>query len=370
MTFLTSGSLTLGFKPLLGTNDVTLGSAISSFIGTPTNYFQTNGTGKVIRTVPTGSNLLFPVGKASYNPLNVKNNTGSQDVFSVRVLDSVFLEGTSGSLITTPHVKATWDIYKTNANAGSGVDFVFGWNPSQEVGSFTSYKLNHYASSNWSFASGTSGTPSGTSTKTMSHTGYTGTFSPFAISEGTFALPVELTTFNTNCTEVGTEINWQTASEHNSATFDVAKSRDGSNWSVLETVQAAGNSTSLLDYAVTDTEQVSGIVYYRLNQVDQNGASKIFGPISANCFETTDFTAIVFPNPCATEVTLSIVSQIPSEVNYILISPEGKVLENKQMSVQSGITLFNLDVSNYPSGMYILQFEVNDKRFIKKLTLQ
>ena len=70
------------------------------------------------------------------------------------------------------------------------------------------------------------------------------------------------------------------------------------------------------------------------------------------------------------EVTLSIASQIPTEVNYTLISSEGKELENKQMAVQSGITLFTLDVSNYPSGMYMLQFDVNDKRFIKKLTVQ
>jgi hypothetical protein len=76
------------------------------------------------------------------------------------------------------------------------------------------------------------------------------------------------------------------------------------------------------------------------------------------------------PNPCVTEVTLSIASQIPTEVNYMLISPEGKVMESKQMSVQSGITLFTLDVSNYPSGMYMLQLDVNDKRFIKKLTVQ
>jgi hypothetical protein len=78
----------------------------------------------------------------------------------------------------------------------------------------------------------------------------------------------------------------------------------------------------------------------------------------------------LYPNPCATELTLSIASQIPTEVNYTLISPEGKVLENKQMVVQSGITLFTLDVSNYPSGMYMLQFDVNEKRFIKKLTVQ
>jgi hypothetical protein len=40
------------------------------------------------------------------------------------------------------------------------------------------------------------------------------------------------------------------------------------------------------------------------------------------------------------------------------------------MAVQSGITLYTLDVSNYPGGMYILQFDLNEKRYIKKLTVQ
>ena len=79
---------------------------------------------------------------------------------------------------------------------------------------------------------------------------------------------MELTTFNTNCNEEGTTINWQTASEHNSATFEVEKSRDGSNWNLIETVQAAGNSITLVDYTVVDSEKATDVVYYRLNQID------------------------------------------------------------------------------------------------------
>ena len=356
MTLLTTGALTLGGKPLLGENNLTLGSGITNITSNSSNYIKTNGGGKVIRTIPTGSNLLFPVGKALYNPVSIKNNTGSQDVFSVRVLDSVFLTGTSGTLITTPHVKATWDIFKTNTNAGSGVDFEFGWNASQEVGTISSYKLNHYATT-WSFAAGTSGIPSGTTTKTMSHTDYTGTFSPFAISEGSSALPVELISFNANCTDNATRINWQTASEHQSASFELEKSRDGANWSVVETIAAAGHSSSILDYSLIDTEQSADIVYYRLNQVDQDGASKIYGPISAHCGEAIDFSAGVFPNPTSGELSIQINNVLAQNVHIQICGADGKVLVEGIYTLEAGTTQlpFNLEIVN--AGMYTVKVQ-------------
>ena len=369
MALYTTGSVTLGGKPVLGVNNLTLGSAISSISSGATNYFKTNGTGRVFRNIPNGSNLIFPVGRAIYNPVTITNNTGASDNFSVLVLDSVFLNGTTGPLITTPHVKTTWDISKTNPNGGSGVDFLFGWILSQEVGTFTSYKLNHH-SSTWAFAAGTSQTPSGTTIKGMSHTGYSGTFSPFAISEGAYALPVELISFNANCISNETKIEWQTASEHNTSHFVVERSFEGTIWEKLGEVTAAGNSTSILNYSFIDTDLVArALTYYRLKQLDIDGKSETFGPVSSDC--AIEYTSIgLQPNPCATEVTLSIASQIPTEVNYTLISPEGKVLETKQIVVHSGITLYTFDVSHYPSGMYMMRFDVNDKRFIKKLSVQ
>ena len=369
MSIYTSGALSLGGKPVLGSNNLTLGPDISLITSGDTSYFKTNGIGRVFRNIPNGSNLIFPVGRAIYNPVTITNNTGASDNFSVLVLDSVFLNGTTGPLITTPHVKTTWDISKTNPNGGSGVDFLFGWKLSQEVGTFTSYKLNHH-SSTWAFAAGTSQTPNGTSIKGMSHTGYSGTFSPFAISEGAYALPVELISFNANCISNETKIEWQTASEHNTSHFVVQRSFEGTKWEKLGEVTAAGNSTSILNYSFIDTALgARALTYYRLEQVDIDGKSEIFGPVSSDCaVESTNID--LHPNPCEMEVTISIASKKPTDFNYSLISSEGKLLETKQIAVQSGITLFTLDVSNYPSGMYMLQFDVNDKRFIKKLTVQ
>lgn len=109
--------------------------------------------------------------------------------------------------------------------------------------------------------------------------------------------------------------------------------------------------------------------YYRLKQFDFNGAFEMYGPLKTDC--AVEFTNIGLPpNPCETEVAISIASKKPTDLDYTLISPEGKLLETKQIEILAGITLYTLDVSNYPSGMYMLQFNLNEKIFIKKLTVQ
>ena len=229
--------------------------------------------------------------------------------------------------------------------------------------------LNHYGT-NWGTAVGTSAAGAESPILSMTHTGYTGTFSPFAISDESTPLPVTMSYFNLTCVEEDVEVIWQTASEHNSYYFQVETSLDGLNWEVEETLPAAGFSQELLNYSAVDQDAARKQKYYRLKQVDFNGEFEMYGPLRADCALESTSDVSIYPNPCESLVTVYFTSQIPTKVNYTLINPEGKVLKNKQMSIQSGMTVYTLDVSEYQSGMYILQFDVNDEHFIKKLTVQ
>lgn len=95
-------------------------------------------------------------------------------------------------------------------------------------------------------------------------------------------LPVELTVFEGFPTEQGNVIKWQTASEHNSSHYLLERSTTGefNENSVVQIVQAAGNSTELLNYVSLDKEYSQTINYYRLTQVDIDGQFEIYGPIS------------------------------------------------------------------------------------------
>lgn len=346
--------------------------------GNASSYIKTNGTG-----VLSKNNLLndpndssypnsfeFPVGNSTYNPLLIWNTSNKVGDFSVRVSDNVLLNGTAGMTANSPVVNRTWQVSKSTVNDGNGVFMAFNWDYNDVInGSLVAPKMNYFNGSSWEIPNINNLFPLSPNDKTLEVTNYVGSLSSslFAISEGSSPLPIELTAFNANCSEIGTTINWQTASEHHSASFDVEKSRDGNNWSLLESIQAAGNSTTLLDYSVVDSEKATDVMYYRLNQIDQDGASKIYGPISANCFETTDFTATVFPNPTKDLFTLEISNNTAQNLSIQLIGTDGKVVYQTMQFLEAGTTILPLSSEHLNEGIYTLQ--VNTENAMETIKL-
>jgi hypothetical protein len=133
------------------------------------------------------------------------------------------------------------------------------------------------------------------------------------------------------------EISWSTASERNSAYFSIEKSSDGINWNEINKVQAAGNSTSILQYSMIDNFKDENTIYYRLNQVDNDGKSILYNPESAICIE--DETIRIFPNPTSDgKFTLS------KEVDYDIFDSVG----NKINSIEkSGVYLILIEGKLY-----------------------
>lgn len=105
---------------------------------------------------------------------------------------------------------------------------------------------------------------------------------------GCTTLPIELVSFTGQTHNDDVMLEWTTASEYNNDYFYIERSTDGSNWQRISEVDAAGNSTQLLNYMTFDTEPVKGINYYRLTQVDFDGQQETFSPIAVNILDETD----------------------------------------------------------------------------------
>ena len=196
-------------------------------------------------------------------------------------------------IVTGKQAISCWDISKTYANSGAGVGFVFNWNAGEDV-NITAPMLNHHNGADWDAQTGANSYTA----YSLNYFSYTGTFSPSAISSVNNPLPVELTSFQANC--IGnnqTEVTWTTASEHNSAYFNVQKSRDGYNWESLEVISAAGNSNTTVNYSIVDKNSSNESTYYKLQQFDIDGAKKEYGAISANCTSIAEQLEVdVYPN--------------------------------------------------------------------------
>lgn len=182
----------------------------------------------------------------------------------------------------------------------------------------------------------------------------------YAEDSGT-ALPVEFLSFSASCNETNTtDLKWSTASEHSSDYFKIEKSVDGLNWSMLTTIEAAGNSTERIDYSFVDSEKTRE-AYYKLWQYDFDGTANLLAIVQEKCAGfTRSSEPIIYPNPITEqELTIELRNEKLEYVTVQIYSMQGTLVFSQQMKASEQITLSKLNVD---PGVYqlILQPDAND----------
>ncbi len=126
-----------------------------------------------------------------------------------------------------------------------------------------------------------------------------------AMNPACIALPVVFQSFAaqllSNCS--GVKLNWATATEQNSRQFVIERSSNGSSWSAIGTVPAAGNSNSQQIYSYTDAGITNGAWQYRLREQDLDGREKLSSILNVklDCGKNSYY---VYPNPVRDMLTV------------------------------------------------------------------
>ena len=121
------------------------------------------------------------------------------------------------------------------------------------------------------------------------------------------ALPVELSAFTaTAAGPAVVHLAWTTASEVNSARFEVERSLDGQVFTPVGQVLAQDSKVTPTAYAYQDALPATppGPLYYRLRLVDEDG-SATYSPVRAVRRGGATAGLLVFPNPAAGPATLA-----------------------------------------------------------------
>jgi len=355
-----SSSISVNFVKFYSTTkDMILGNntlTVSTISGCSADrYVKTNGTGRLKMNVASGASTLYPVGNSAYNPVTIANKNATADDFSVLVVDEVYENGSSsGTVMTQPHVKRTWNINKTNSNTGSGVDFLFNWNSGEVTGTITTAKLFHYGT-RWVKQTGTS---SSTATS-FTYTGYTGTFSPFALGDDIQALPVTLLYFNCHANEnKGNLLRWATVTELNSKQFEVERSTDGKTYHNIGTVPAAGNSLTTKTYEFIDKSILGNMAAYRVKMMDEDGSFKYSEPCVVLNHETGAET-LIYPNPSQGNFTI----ETAEPGNFKIIDAIGRVVLLGDISKKTTI-------NGLLPGVYFITIQTEEKYHTQKLMVE
>ena len=266
LTTTTAATLTTGVLTT-GANALTLGSA-ATLSETTTGY--ATGTVQTTRALSTaGSSESFGGLGLTLTP------SGST------LPGSTFVARTTGTarmgVGTSVSVKRVFDIQPT-VKTGLNVALALTIRDDERDG-IAAANLHLYKSDNngtsWQSVAGattTATTTNGVPTYTTSRSGLS-EFSLWTLGDATNPLPVQLTSFTAQAHEAAVVLTWRTASEANSARFEVERSEDGRTFALIGTVAAAGTSLAPRSYELLDSKLPAGakLLYYRLRQVDLDG---------------------------------------------------------------------------------------------------
>lgn len=347
----------------LGTSNLSLnqGATIAGYDAT--HYIITNGTGTLQRTIDNSNGaVIFPVGNSSYNPATV-SNSGTIDVFAVRVGDEVYYNGTSGGILTEGFVDRSW--YITEAVAGgSNANIDLQWVTADEMTLFdrNSSRINHWDGIGW-LSPDVFGlaTDLGGGTWLQSVAGVT-SFSPFIVETENYALPLNLLSFNAKRTDnQSVQIQSTTQSEVNITVFEVERMLESeSNFTKRGSIDAKGGA-NINTYTFKDENNAQEISYYRL-KIKEQGGKFYYSPIQMVVGSDGEVPmATLYPNPVQNNASLSLKGFKQGQLNYGIFSANGTlVASGRQESNLQGVYDIK-ELANLSAGTYTMKILVNHR---------
>ena len=189
---------------------------------------------------------------------------------------------------------------------------------------------------------------------TFSITGFSGFF---ASGSPIIPLPLTLTNFSGITGPAGNVLSWTTASEQNTAYFEVQRSAAGaSSFEDLARVAAAGNSEQSLQYGYTDAlAGPSHPAYsYRLKMADLDG-KYTYSPIVTLQPLVAALTISVSPNPFVQPVSLNVSTPSAGDAILLVTDMSGRKLVEKSVVLQQGDNALDPSlIARLPQGLYLI----------------
>jgi hypothetical protein len=172
-------------------------------------------------------------------------------------------------------------------------------------------------------------------------------------------LPVELIDLQANARSPVIDVTWTTATEHNSHHFTVERSPDNVTFTSIGTVAAAGNAQFRNDYLFVDETPFRGVNYYRLEQVDMDGASVRSQTVVATLTNSEDRPTL-YPNPVSDVLNVVFPPAMGKPVKLVILDALGRAVAAVSTDDLSGQRTAQLPIGQLAPGWYNLRIDLAD----------
>ena len=187
-------------------------------------------------------------------------------------------------------------------------------------------------------------------------------------------LPVELKTFTARIVDGNTILEWSTATETNNFGFEIQRSynngENGGGWFTAGFVEGQGTTTSIHNYTFTD-KGLGKTVYYRLKQIDYNGAYRYSEVLKVNSVSIKTIALEQnYPNPFNPSTKIRYQVANDSFVNLKVFNSMGEEVVALVNSYQlAGSYEVKFDGSDFAGGVYFYSLSAGSFSEMKKFVL-
>ncbi|MEM6297683.1 MAG: FG-GAP-like repeat-containing protein [Bacteroidota bacterium] len=187
-------------------------------------------------------------------------------------------------------------------------------------------------------------------------------------------LPVRLVNFGAFPEDEIVKIHWITAGEEGNSHFIVERSADGEEFEPITRVEGNGTTKETQTYTSTDPDPYLGHSYYRLKQVDFNGAvsySKVVHVYFEPEKTTNEFTVLGNPVLEGNPIRAMYFASGRGESTLTLHDMMGRVHFTEQRDFPaSGLYDFRIPTQKLPKGIYLLRLQTNTEEQVRKVVIR
>ena len=176
------------------------------------------------------------------------------------------------------------------------------------------------------------------------------------------ALPVNYAYINGKNAGNKNIITWATTAEVNSDRFDIQRSTDGVNFTVIGSVSSKGGAI-LTEYSFDDSKAPVGISYYRLSQVDKDGHTAISQIISINNKKTGIYIE-KYPNPVHNNLTVTVQGSTNGSLQVAIADMQGKTIMLQQWQKDQSLLKKIVNVTALQNGVYQMIITIGQEKQI------
>jgi hypothetical protein len=163
-------------------------------------------------------------------------------------------------------------------------------------------------------------------------------------------------------------INWSTSAETNSDYFIIQRSQDGVIFDDVMQEIAAGNSSVVSSYSITDYRPYSGTSFYRVIEVDVDGNFS-HTEITIAKFQM-ELSLTVNPGTSGTTFNVSIAGKEQKQVLLVVRDIQGKEYYSKVIVLRSVDEIVVVDPQDkLPPGLYTVVASSSNAMYSKKIMI-